>query len=116
MVIRSPLVLAIPRQERGHLGIGRVPKLVSPTRLGLRTWGSKTCPTVPTKLIVLSRDTIRIDLAPKHRGCTLDLRPHSMLVAIDPKLIDVHRPLTVVGVFVRGSKTPGVVTVAPLKS
>ena len=45
-----------------------------------------------------------------------DERKVVVSLSLDPKLIDVHRPLTVVGVFVRGSKTPGVATVAPLKS
>ena len=127
VVVRSPLVLPIARAQRGHLGIGSV-KLVSPTRLGIVTIGSGSCPSVPAKLTVLGRNKISIRLAQGgfrngraviyhgSYGCTLDLGPTRMLLAIDPKLIDVHRPLTVVGIFVRGSKTPGVVTVAPLKS
>src|SRR5207248_2444785 len=126
-VVDSPAVFSIPRAEQGRLRIYSL-KFISPTRLGIVTWGSHTCKSVPTELTILGPDKISIRLAQGgfrngravtyhgRYGCTLDYGPTRMLLAIDPKLIDVHRPLTVVGVFVPGSKTPGVATVAPLKS
>lgn len=126
VVIHSPAVLPVPRALQGRFGISGM-KFVSPTRLGIVTVGSGSCPWIPDELTVLGPSRISIRLAMGgfrngrgviyhgRFGCTLDLGPTRMLLAIDPKLIDVHRPLTVMELHVPGGKTPGVVTVAPLK-
>jgi len=122
VVVHPPLVFAITRTRvtpRGY--VRKLPAFVSRTRLGIYTWGSGSCPSVPDKLTVLGPHTIRIHLhlgtyesgklVPGPTGvCTADRTTTPMLVAINPSQIDVHRPLTVLGVSSRG------ITVAPLKS
>jgi hypothetical protein len=87
-------------------------RLLSPTRLAIVTVGSSSCPAVPDKLVVQSPHTIRIDLTegswrpagntqelvprpPSSGICTTDLTTTPIVVAIDPKQIDVHHRLTV---------------------
>jgi len=103
-------------------------QLVSPTRLGIVTTGSSSCPTVPDELVVLSRHEIQLHLItgwygtdhgmlnahpPPLLACTADFGPTSMVVAIDPSQIDVYSPLTVRLVY-RDSTTPLVRIAAPL--
>lgn len=115
-IVSPPPVLAIHSRAT----------LVSATRLLIATWGSSSCPSVPDKLVVENRHTIQIYLIPgiwvkgqpvatTPTGCTLDYGPTPMLVAIDRKLIDVHRPLTV-RFFHRDSTKPEVWTAPALKS
>jgi hypothetical protein len=101
--------------------------LVSPTRLAIVTWGSSSCPSVPDELVVEDSHTIRIHLVtgsrteegpvaqpPPNGICTADLGTTTMLVTIDPTIIDVHHPLTVR--FIYGHSKKSVVwTAAPLK-
>ena len=83
---------------------------------------------MPDELAVLSPHSIRIHLTvgsrdpgglvahpPPGGACTADYGTTSMLVAINPKLIDVHRPLTV-RFFYYESKKPLVRIAAPLSS
>jgi hypothetical protein len=97
--------LSFPKRP---LPIRELPRFVSPTRLEIATVGSGSCPNVPIELVVDSPHAIRIGFAMGSRtpggistrrptGCTLDLRPTRMLVAVDPTLIDVHHPVTVHG-------------------
>ena len=101
-------------------------QLVSQRRLAIVTTGSSSCPSVPDELVVLSPHVIRIHLTtgswingepvahpPRNGMCTADLGRTPMLVAIDPKEIDVHRPLTV-RIYYRESTTAEVHTAAPL--
>lgn len=125
VVIDSPLVFAAD-----HPGSFRAfPKLVSPTRLRIVTIGSSTCPLVPDQLTVLGPHAMSIHLSPgayrnsrlvahepPNEICTTNVGPTAMLVAIDPKQIDVYRPLTVQGVTFCRTKHCSGVTVAPLKS
>ena len=88
-------------------------RFFSPTRLGIVTWGSSSCPSVPDRLTVVNRSSIRIHLVtgswrrvvgrrmgllthpPAGGVCTADWGSMRLAVAIDPNRIDVHRPLTV---------------------
>lgn len=121
---RSPLVLPAP----GQLQLRGFVRLVSPTRLAIATWGSSSCPSVPDELGVENHNTIRIHLVtgswtdgrpvphpPPNGICTTNLTTTRMLVAIDPRLIDVHHPLTV-RFFYRDSKKPDVHIAGPLTS
>ena len=122
VVIHSPLVVAARAQLGDHL-----PRLVSPTRLAIAWRGSGSCPWVPDEITVQGPHAIRIDLVmggwsrgrlvtqPLPNGCTMDLRTTPMLVAINPKQVDVHRPLTV-GVSPPNTQRPYVETAAPLRS
>ena len=122
----SPVVVAANRSAP-ELPPRHFAQLVSPTRLEIVTWGSGSCPAVPDKLVVQSRHAIRIHLVlgswtrkrivahpPRPNGiCTDDRRTTRMLVAIDPKRIDVHHSLTVSFFYYKGKK-PQVWTAAPL--
>jgi hypothetical protein len=122
VVVNSPLVQPIRRPGvKQGVPVLKLPAFVSPTRLGIYTTGSGSCPHVPDKLTVLGPHTIRVHLSlGTYRGgkfepgatgaCFLNLTATPMLLAIDPKQIDVHRPLTILGLSSRG------VTVAPLTS
>jgi hypothetical protein len=73
-------------------------RFLSPTRLAFLTWGSGSCPALPTKLTVLGRHAVRLRLSvynPTHGGCTMDDSTKIVQVAIDPHRIDVHHRLTV---------------------
>jgi hypothetical protein len=119
---QPPVVLPAPSRLHLH-GFVRI---VSPTRLAIVTWGSSSCPSVPDRLVVENRHTIRLHLVtgswadgrpvahpPPNGICTADYGTTPMLVAIDPEHVDVHRPLTV-RFFYRDSKTPQVWTAAAL--
>jgi len=126
---RHPTTVHFPqvvRTERISLRNGA--QFVSPTRLAIVTTGSSSCPSVPDELVYVSPHVLRIHLTtgsygpdhgefvahpPPNGICTADLGTTPMLVAIDPALIDVHRPLTV-RLFYRDSKTPLVRIAAPL--
>lgn len=102
-------------------------QLVYPTSLAIVTSGSSSCPSVPDELSYLSRHALRIHLtvgswdggrllahAPPSGVCTADYGTTPMLVEIDSKLVDVHRPLTV-RFFYPNSKKPLVRVAAPLR-
>jgi hypothetical protein len=126
VVVHSPLVLAMTHGSPG-VRLQKGAELLSPTRLGIVTVGSGSCPAVPDMLTLLGPDSLRIHLSlgahrvgklvthPLPNGCTLDLTTTQMLIAIDPKQIDVHRPLRVKLVYYRSTK-PEIRTAAPLKS
>jgi hypothetical protein len=103
-------------------------QFISPTRLAIVTTGSSSCPSVPDELTVLLPGVIRIHLitgswadgklvahAPPNGACTADYGTTPMVVAIDPKEIDVHHRVKVL-FFYRNSKKPIVRVAAPLKS
>jgi hypothetical protein len=102
-------------------------QFISPTRLGIVTSGSSSCPSVPDELTVLLPRVIQIHLttgswvdgqlvthAPLNGACTADWGTTPMLVEIDPKEIDVHHRVKVL-LFYRNSKKPIVRVAAPLK-
>jgi hypothetical protein len=74
-------------------------RILSPTALGIVTWGSGGCPETPKKLIVQNRHMIRInlfsDIPPQATACPADLTTHSFVVTVDPKQIDVRHRLTI---------------------
>lgn len=100
--VKLPLVVAHPTvQVRGlpnakvrHL---RGVRLISATQVAFMTWGSSGCPWWPTRLTVLSPRTIRIDMRIRTGGgaCPADLVVFPVAVKIDPRIVDIHRPLTV---------------------
>lgn len=132
----GPLVVPISattmRSLKQHLYSAR---FLSPTRLAIPAIiGSSNCPSVPDKLMARSPHAIRVDLvvgswrrtasglrvrvphAPK--TCLDDLVPLPVVIAIDPKRIDVHRQVKVSlhypkGV-VRRYKRPVLLVVPPL--
>jgi hypothetical protein len=108
---RALVLPTSPRTTRRlrHL---RNPRFLSPTRLAIPgIAGSSTCPSVPVKLIVQSPHAIRVDLvigswkrtasglrvrvAHSPHACLDDLVPAPVVIAIDPKQIDVHQSLQV---------------------
>jgi hypothetical protein len=127
VAIHSPAVALAKKPLPFHA----LPRLVSATRLEIETWGSYTCPGVPNEIVVTSPHSISINVvqgvktrrgiaARRPGGCTLDLRLDRILVAINPKLVDVHHRLTIHGLsrlhFKYGVQHPRpyVPTIAPL--
>ncbi len=121
-VVRSPRVIPVKPAERNRLHIRGFAQFVSSTRLAIVTWGSGSCPEVPDKLTIVNPTTLRVHLAhgsygkkylvphlPRNGICTTDLATTPMLLPIDPRFIDVHHPLRILGL------QRGVVIVAPLK-
>jgi hypothetical protein len=93
----KPLVLGYGRKVLGGIRPVQGARFLSPTRLLVVTFGSGSCPALPNDLVVLSPHAIRIHLAqpePPGRSCTSDLRGTPVIVAIDPKRVDVHQPVT----------------------
>ncbi len=83
-----------PSTKLRHLGIGGT--LVSPTQLAFMTMGSTGCLWLPTRLTVLSPTAIRIAMRfPFHRACLADLIRLPIAVKINPRIVNVHRALTV---------------------
>jgi hypothetical protein len=130
-----PVVLPInPKGMRGINPLDEA-RFLSPTRLAIAgIAGSSNCPSVPVKLIVESPHAIRIHLAVGSWGrtasgrrvqvdhqpriCLADLHPIPVVIAINPKQIDVHHQLKI-GLYypsfvVRSNKRPVVVTAPPL--
>jgi hypothetical protein len=108
VVVHSPRVAPLRATTLRVRELGGLAQLLSRKRLRIVTTGSSSCPSVPDELVVLTSHRIRIHLTvgsweggrpaaqpPTGGVCTADLGTTSMLVTIDPKLIDVHRPLTV---------------------
>jgi hypothetical protein len=97
LVIPHPAVKIkdLPNATRRHL-TGRGGRLISPTQLAFMTTGSSGCLWLPTRLTVLSPTAIRIDMRfPLHRTCAADLIGLPIAVKINPRIVDVHRPLAV---------------------
>jgi hypothetical protein len=110
----SKLVVSGGHEAVSGVNLVNGARLLSPTRLAIVTMGSSSCPAVPDRLVVQNRDTIRIHLTegswrpansshhmvlvaqpPSNGICTTDLGPTPIVVAINPKQIDVHHPLTI---------------------
>jgi hypothetical protein len=109
---RSRIIPVRPaiRRRLKHLHGAR---FLSPTRLAFLTSGSGSCPSVPVRLVVQTPHAIRIDLAigswhrtasglrvqvphlPPGGACLDNLVSSPVVIAIDPKQIDVHRGLRV---------------------
>jgi len=110
-------------------------RFLSPTRLAIPgIAGSSNCPSVPAKLIVRSPNAIRVNLVvgswsrtasgrrvevPHSPGiCLDDLHPIPVVIAIDPRRVDVRRQLKVSLYFPKGAirryKRPVGVIVPPL--
>lgn len=111
------------------------PRFLTPTRLAIPgIIGSSNCPSVPAKLVVQNPHAIRVHLVvgswgrtasglrvqvPHSPGaCLDDLHPVPVVIAINPKQIDVHRQLKVSLYYSKGVIRkfwrPIVVTVPPL--
>ena len=122
---RTPLpstLVAIGRTALAGVDLRNGARLLSPRRLAIVTMGSISCPAIPDRLVVQSPHAIRIHLtmgtwrptgsshrlrlvhASRHTICTSDLGPTPMVVAIDPRRIDVHRRLTVYLYYYRSKK------------
>jgi hypothetical protein len=126
------LVVAGGRQAVSGVNLRTGARLLSPTRLAIVTSGSSSCPAVPDKLVVESRDRIRIHLTEgswrrvgsshrtvlvAHRSpngiCTTDLTTTPIVIAINPKQIDVYHRLTI-RLYYYGLTQPVTRTVPPL--
>ena len=83
----------------------------SPTKLAFVTFGSGSCPMLPTTLATVGLGAIRLRVVehdgPAGTSCLLDVAPTAVEIAIDPQRIDVHAPLTVFLVYPRGSVIEG---------
>ena len=109
-----PPLVAIGRTALTGVNLRDGASLLSPRRLAIVTVGSGSCPAIPDRLVVQSPHTIRIHLtlgtwqpigsshrlrlvahASRHTICTADLTTTPMVVAIDPKRVDVRHRLTV---------------------
>jgi len=92
------------------------PQFLTPTRLAFNMAGSSGCPNVPTKMTVLSPHNVRIDITEEvpqgSTACPADLMVSPVVIAINPRQIDVHHTLTIH--FYSPPNTPDVVTVPPL--
>jgi hypothetical protein len=114
---RSPLVVAL---DRGTVPIThhRNAQLLSPTRLAIVTMGSTGCPSLVKRLVVESPDAIQIRLDRPNRVCLDNLVLKRIVIAIDPKQIDVHHRLTIRLYYpksvIRRYQRPVVVTARPL--
>jgi hypothetical protein len=89
---------------------------LSPTRLAFMNSGSSGCMPTPTTLAVASAESIRIwlkDEWPSKAMCPADLVGEPVVIAINPKLIDVHHRLTI-HLSYPLSKHPVVFTARPL--
>ncbi len=93
-----PLVVAVaPRHMKG-LKYLHGARLLSPTRLAIVTAGSSGCPSVPHRLLVRTPHAIDIRLiikTPPNGACLDNLVATPIVIAIDPKQIDVHHRLTI---------------------
>jgi hypothetical protein len=132
----TPLVVPLSpkamRSLKQHLYSAR---FLSSTRLGIPgIAGSSNCPSVPVSLIVRSPHAIRVDLVigswsrtalgrrvrvpHSPNVCLDDLVPTPVVIAINPKQIDVHHRLKVSLYYPKGVirryKRPVVFTVPPL--
>lgn len=65
-------------------------------RLAITTWGSSSCPTVPTQLKVRGRQHIQVSLSNAYkRMCTMDMAPTTSEIALPRQRVDAKRPFTV---------------------
>jgi hypothetical protein len=93
----SPLVVAVGRKH-APINLLHGARFHSPTRLAIVTAGSGSCPSVPKRLVVQSPHAIQIYLVvktPPSGTCLTNLVPTPIVVAIDPKQIDVHHRLAI---------------------
>jgi hypothetical protein len=82
-------------------------RFLSPKRLAFRTFGSGSCPSLPTRLKALAPNAVRFDLVaydPRRLPCTTDLRSTTVEVAVDPSRINVRRSLTIELVYSPGRR------------
>ena len=79
-------------QHPGFAGVIKpIAAFTSATTLSLTTWGSGSCPTVPTSLTVVDRTHLYVRTASSARAgsaCTADLGPTTSEIAISPDKID----------------------------
>jgi hypothetical protein len=95
---KTPLVVTVYAKLPKTLDLSDGAAFLSPIRLAIVSWGSGNCPNVPKRLTVVNPSSIRIRLAvkvPANGICLANLRSIPVVVAIDPRRIDVHRPLTI---------------------
>ena len=71
--------------------------LLSPTRVAFTTSGTVSCAWLPTRLTVLGPSAIRVDMRVNGdvANCGSGGAGFPIAVKIDPRLVDVHRSLTV---------------------
>ena len=81
--------------DRQAAASGSGGRLISPHATGLQTTGSTWCLWLPTRLTVLSRTAIRIDMRSPHTRCLADYIGRPIAVTINPRIVNVHRPLIV---------------------
>jgi hypothetical protein len=119
---RPPRLVAIGRTALAGVNLRNGASLLSPARLAIVTAGSSSCPAVPDRLVVQNPDTVRIHLtrgtyrsvgnshrlrlvhASRHTICTDDFTTTPMVIAIDPKQINVHHRLTVYLYYYKSKK------------
>jgi hypothetical protein len=129
------LVVAISAETMRRLKHLHSPRFLSPTRLAIPgIAGSSNCPSVPVKLSVQSPHNIRVDLVVgswkrtasglrvrvphSPHACLDNLVPTPVVIAINPKQIDVRHSLKVSLHYPKGVirryKRPVVITAPPL--
>jgi hypothetical protein len=111
-------VISGSRKAIDGVSLHRNARFLSTRRLAILIWGSFTCPAVPNRLVVETPDRIRIHLTggswhgkrpvahlPPGGGCTADHSSAVIVIAIDPKRINVHHRLTI-RLYYYGIKRP----------
>ena len=98
---KFPVVVVHPNVQSRGLSEVKLTRdeamLLSPTRVAFMTTGSSSCVWWPVRLTALDASTIRIDMRVNGRiaTCSGGAVPFPIAVKIDPRVVDVHRPLTV---------------------
>jgi hypothetical protein len=98
---KFPIVVAHPTVQTSGLPnvklSGDEAMLLAPAQVVFITTGSISCVWWPARLTVLGPSTIRIDMRVNGRvaTCPAGAAAFPIAVKIDPKIVDVHHPLTV---------------------
>ncbi len=98
---RFPVVVAHPAVQTTGLASLKLSQdtaeFLSPSRLAFVTSGSTSCVWLPARLTILGPSSIRVDmhLNGDVGSCAAGAVGFPIAVKIDPRLVDVHRPLTV---------------------
>jgi hypothetical protein len=82
----------LPQGLRPADRMGRpVAAILGRGRLGLTTWGSSSCPSLPVRAEVTGSDTLRVTVridARPGEPCTADLGPTTTRIGVDPALTE----------------------------
>jgi hypothetical protein len=116
IVIAHPVVRStgIPSAEFAKLKGNRA-MLLPPSWVAFMTTGSVTCAWWPARLTIFGRSEIRIDMRVNGRvsTCGAGAVGFPIAVNVDPRMVDIHRPLTVRLAYKVGTRRWSHTAVAP---